>query len=109
MKFEALLASARRASTLLKSMGNEHRLMILCHLAQGEMSVGGLLERLPLSQSALSQHLARMRAEGLVAARRDSRTVYYRIDDPKVARLLAALKRTFCPGPEATPTLGDEP
>ena len=71
---------------------------MLCLLIEhGELSVGGLLERIPLSQSALSQHLARMREEGLVAYRRESQTLYYRIADPDAQKLVAALKSIFCP------------
>jgi DNA-binding transcriptional ArsR family regulator len=96
MKFEALLASARRASTLLKSMGNEHRLMILCHLAQGEMSVGELLERLPLSQSALSQHLARLRRDKLVKTRRERQTIFYSLAGPESASVIKTLYGLYC-------------
>lgn len=87
-----------RAAALLRAVGNERRLLVLCLLIEhGELSVGGLLERNPLSQSALSQHLARMREEGLVAYRRESQTLYYRIADPDAQKLVAALKSIFCP------------
>lgn len=87
-----------RAAVLLRAVGNERRLLVLCLLIEhGELSVGGLLERIPLSQSALSQHLARMREEGLVAYRRESQTLYYRIADPDAQKLVAALKSIFCP------------
>lgn len=87
-----------RAAALLRALGNERRLLVLCLLIEhGELSVGGLLERIPLSQSALSQHLARMREEGLVAYRRESQTLYYRIADPDAQKLVAALKSIFCP------------
>jgi ArsR family transcriptional regulator, virulence genes transcriptional regulator len=89
---------AARAAALLRAVGNEHRLIVLCLLIeQGEMTVGALLERVPLSQSALSQHLARMREEELVAFRREAQTLYYRIANPDVARLIATLKEIFCP------------
>ncbi|MFC4299353.1 ArsR/SmtB family transcription factor [Castellaniella hirudinis] len=91
-------AGAARAAALLRAVGNEHRLLVLCLLIEwGELPVGALLERLPLSQSALSQHLARMRDEGLVAYRRESQTLYYRIANPDVERLIATLKQIFCP------------
>jgi DNA-binding transcriptional ArsR family regulator len=89
---------AARAAALLRVVGNEHRLLVLCLLIErGEASVGTLLEQVDLSQSALSQHLARRRDEGLVAFRRDAQTLYYRIADPAVEQLVAALKAIFCP------------
>ncbi|MBV2216076.1 MULTISPECIES: ArsR/SmtB family transcription factor [Diaphorobacter] len=89
---------AARAAALLRAVGNEHRLLVLCLLIeQGEASVGTLLEQVRLSQSALSQHLARMRDEGLVTFRRDAQTLYYRIADPAAEKLVAALKDIFCP------------
>ena len=95
---EQLQASAAQAAQLLRTMGNEHRLLVLCHLiGEGEMSVSALLDRVPLSQSALSQHLAKMREEGLVTFRRESQTLYYRVANPDVARVLLTLKEIFCP------------
>jgi len=89
---------AAEAAALLKLLANENRLLILCRLAaNGEMSVGKLAEAAELSQSALSQHLARMREEGLVAARRDAQTVFYHIADDNAAHLLKLLKGMFCP------------
>lgn len=93
-----LQQGAAQAAALLRAVGNEHRLLVLCLLIEhGEMSVGALLERLELGQSALSQHLARMREEGLVTFRREAQTLYYRIDNPAVAKLIATLKSIFCP------------
>jgi ArsR family transcriptional regulator len=81
----------------LKALGNGKRLVILCKLMQaGEMNVGTLAETLGLSQSALSQHLAKMRAEGLVATRRDSQTIWYRLADPRIEDLLASLHTIYC-------------
>lgn len=95
---EFMQQGAARAAALLRVVGNEHRLLVLCLLIErGEASVGTLLEQVELSQSALSQHLARMRDEGLVAFRRDAQTLYYRIADPAVEQLVAALKAIFCP------------
>lgn len=95
---ERLQESAGEAATLLHAVGNRHRLLVLCLLTgSAEMTVGELNDVVGLSPSALSQHLARMREEGLVTYRRDAQTLYYRIDDPKVARLIAALKDIFCP------------
>ncbi len=95
---EFMQQGAARAAALLCAVGNEHRLLVLCLLIeQGEASVGTLLEQVRLSQSALSQHLARMRDEGLVTFRRDAQTLYYRIADPAAEKLVAALKDIFCP------------
>jgi len=93
---DVLQDSATQAAALLQAVGNPHRLLVLCLLlAEDEMTVGALNERVPLSPSALSQHLARMRSEGLVTYRRESQTLYYRIDDPRVAKLIAALRDIF--------------
>jgi DNA-binding transcriptional ArsR family regulator len=89
---------AEEAATMLRTLGNEQRLLLLCLLVDhGELSVGELHAHVDLSQSALSQHLARMRADGLVAYRRDAQTLHYRIADPRVERVLATLKNVFCP------------
>lgn len=94
----ALEEKAAQAAELLKLLANENRLLILCRLAAaGEMSVGMLAKALHLSQSALSQHLARMREEGLVATRRESQTIHYRVADGNAARVLTLLKDMFCP------------
>ena len=86
------------AARLLRLLANEKRLLILCLLvARGEMDVTSLAEAVGLSQSALSQHLAKLREDGLVAYRRESQTLHYRLEDPRVARVLAALKDIFCP------------
>jgi DNA-binding transcriptional ArsR family regulator len=93
-----LQESADQAAALLQAVGNPKRLVILCLLIQqGEMSVGALNEMVALSPSALSQHLARMRQEGLVSYRREAQTLYYRIEDPNVAKLIGTLKDIFCP------------
>ena len=89
---------AAQAAGLLKLLANENRLLILCRLAiAGEMSVGDLADAVDLSQSALSQHLAKMREDGLLATRREAQTVFYRISDPNATRLLALLKSIYCP------------
>ena len=94
---ERLQESAGQAAALLQAVGNPNRLLVLCLLiAQGEMSVGALNEAVELSPSALSQHLARMREEGLVTYRREAQTLYYRIDNPNVTKLIATLKDIFC-------------
>lgn len=89
---------ANEAASVLKAMANECRLLVLCHLSvSGELSVGELVERIGLSQSALSQHLARLRQNRLVATRRQSQTVYYRLCDPRAEQLLGLLHDLFCP------------
>ena len=89
---------AAEAAALLKLLANENRLLILCRLVmEGELSVGNLVEEIGLSQSALSQHLAKMREEGLLATRREAQTIFYRIADQNAARLLALLKDIYCP------------
>ena len=92
------VGQAAEAVSVLKSIAHEGRLLVLCYLSEvGEMSVGDLAERVGLSQSALSQHLAKLRAEGLVATRKQAQTVYYRIDQPKVLTLLSVLHDLYCP------------
>ncbi len=91
-------ARPRRQPRLLKLLANENRLLILCRLAQArEVSVNDLADAVGLSQSALSQHLAKMREEGLLATRRDAQTVFYRIANADAARLLTLLKNIYCP------------
>lgn len=90
-------AHAAEAAQFLKLLANEYRLLVLCHLLAGERSVGALVEEVGLSQSALSQHLARLRQDGLVTFRRESQTLFYRVSDPRAERVLALLKDIFCP------------
>ena len=93
----ALEARAAEVAQVLGALANDRRLLILCKLVEdGEATVGDLAEKVGLSQSALSQHLARMREEGIVAARREAQTAWYRIADPRVESLLAALHRLYC-------------
>ena len=101
-----LQRSARRAAPLLKAMSNPSRLVILCQLAEGERSVGDLEERVGLSQSGISQHLAILRRERVVATRRDKQTVYYSLASTDVMELMATLHRVFCkPAKAARPKL----
>jgi DNA-binding transcriptional ArsR family regulator len=95
-------AKAAKAAGLLRALGNERRLMILCQLSDGEQSVGALQPRVGLSQSALSQHLAVLREQGIVATRRDGPTIWYRIADPAAIKVVATLAEIFCP-PEPRP------
>ena len=93
-----LAPKAAAAAALLKALSNEHRLLILCHLiSEGELSAGALVERVGLSQSALSQHLARLREEGLVGFRRESQTLFYSVCDPRAGQVLELLRDIFCP------------
>jgi DNA-binding transcriptional ArsR family regulator len=93
---DALNVSARRASALLKAMGNPHRLMILCQLVRGEKSVGELERIVGLSQSALSQHLARLRRDGLVKTRRSAQTIFYSLFGNEAETVLATLYQLYC-------------
>ncbi len=89
---------AAQAAGLLRALSNESRLLILCYLIEAdELSVGDLVARVGLSQSALSQHLAKLREEGLVGARREAQQIYYRVCDPKAGQVLALLHDLFCP------------
>ena len=89
---------AVEAAEFLKLLANPQRLLILCRLVvEREMSVGQLEEAGDLSQSALSQHLAKLRDDGLLATRREAQTIYYRIADKNVQRVLALLKDIYCP------------
>lgn len=90
-------AKAGEAAALLKALAHEARLMVLCQLLEGEHSAGALQEASGLSQSALSQHLARLREEGLVSTRREAQTIYYHLAAPDVVRVLDALAQIYCP------------
>ena len=96
MNSRELQPLAREASGLLRTLGNEHRLLILCTLLEGERSVGDLVDKIGLSQSALSQHLARLRRDGLVRTRRSSQTIYYRVAGAEAPAVLATLHSLFC-------------
>jgi ArsR family transcriptional regulator, virulence genes transcriptional regulator len=95
-ELKAMQANAGEAAEMLRLLSNEARLMVLCQLGAGEKSVGELNALVGLSQSALSQHLAKLRAEGLVATRREAQTIYYRITDERVSRLVSTLYEIFC-------------
>jgi len=94
---EILKENADQAAVLLKAMGNQNRLVILCTLFQHEMSVSEMNVAVPLTQSALSQHLAALRKAKLVATRRDSQTIYYRISDHTSSQIITILKDVYCP------------
>ncbi len=93
---EEMGTRASDAAGFLKTLANERRLMILCHLVKGEHSVGELEALLQMRQPALSQQLARLREEGIVATRRESRTIYYRLASPATEALLERLYELFC-------------
>lgn len=96
IKPERMRAHAADASRLLKALAHETRLMILCLLADSELSVGELNERLALSQSSLSQHLAVLRADGLVSTRRDAQHVYYSLSGTHASRVIETLHDIYC-------------
>ena len=97
MELATFEAKAGDVSALLKTMANTRRLMVLCKLVEhGEMTVGDLAREVALSQSALSQHLSKMRDEGLVTFRRESQTLWYRIADPRTETLLGTLYQLYC-------------
>ena len=88
---------ATQAANLLKALANENRLMIMCSLLGGELSVGELNARVPLSQSALSQHLASLRDAGLVSTRKEAQTVYYQVCGDEARKIIAVLHSIYCP------------
>ncbi|MCB1462495.1 MAG: winged helix-turn-helix transcriptional regulator [Nitratireductor sp.] len=96
MDFLELEQNAERASDLLAAMANPRRLMLLCKLVEGERSVNDLAQSIGLSQSALSQHLAKLREKGLVATRRDAQTIYYRLASEEVHGILSTLYGFYC-------------
>lgn len=84
------------AARLMKALGHESRLLVLCTLSECEMSVGQLNERVPLSQSALSQHLAKLRRDGLVRTRREAQTIYYSLAEGPSVRIINLLHDIYC-------------
>jgi DNA-binding transcriptional ArsR family regulator len=90
-------ANAGEAARLLRALANERRLMILCQLGDRERTVSELLPLVGLSQSALSQHLAVLREEGVVATRREGQSIWYRIADPAAVKVVGTLAEIFCP------------
>lgn len=96
-KMAEMLGYAQEAASLLKSMGNEYRLLVLCSLVGGERSVGELNNMMPLSQSALSQHLASLRKAGLVGTRREAQTIYYSLQGKEAIKVIEVLQSIYCP------------
>lgn len=105
LDLEKLQDNARRASTLLKAMSNEHRLLILCQLSKGEKSVGEMERLIGLSQSALSQHLARLRRDNLVKTRRSAQTIFYSLKGDEASAVIETLYGLYC----ATEMEAEEP
>ncbi len=95
--------SAKEAADLLKALSNDRRLMILCLLSAGEKTVGELEKSVGLRQSALSQHLARLRRDGLVRTRRESQNIYYALEGDNAVRVIETLAGLYCPLGEAEP------
>jgi ArsR family transcriptional regulator len=93
---EKLAKNAQEVAQILKQLSNHYRLMIVCTLSHSELTVGDLNQHIDLSQSALSQHLAKLREAKIVATRRESQTIYYRLANPKIEKLLAVLHAEFC-------------
>ena len=97
MKTKALSEQSVAAAGLLSAMANPKRLMILCSLVEGEVPVGVLANQVGLSQSALSQHLSKLRAQKLVKTRRDAQTIYYSSTSESVIKILSTLEGIYCP------------
>lgn len=102
MNMQDLISRSEAVADLLKAMANSHRLMILCELSNGERSVSRLEEIVDLSQSALSQHLAKLRECNIVKTRREAQTIYYSLADDRVSRLMSTLQAEFCVPPWPT-------
>lgn len=96
MNLQEMRKNSAKAAQLLKAISNERRLLILCYLLEGEMSVGDMNDRLELSQSALSQHLALLRRQQLVKTRKEAQTVFYRIESAEVKAVLQVLHDLYC-------------
>jgi DNA-binding transcriptional ArsR family regulator len=102
LSIPAMRAAASQAVAVLRALSNEDRLLLLCQLSQGERSVGELEELLDIRQPTLSQQLSVLRAEGLVATRREGKYIYYAVADRNVLAILAMLYQLYCPQPKAT-------
>ena len=96
LQLEEIEQRAANAASLLKALSNESRLLILCNLVSGEKCVGELNDRIPLSQSALSQHLARLRKDDLVRIRKEAQTVFYSIASKEAEAVIEVLYNSFC-------------
>lgn len=93
---QELKQNAIQVADMLKKLSNPYRLMILCCISEHELTVGELNEQIDLSQSALSQHLAKLRESNIVSTRRESQTIYYRVANEQIKELLVILQEKFC-------------
>jgi DNA-binding transcriptional ArsR family regulator len=96
MEINDMYANAGKATVLLKAMANQHRLMILCLLNDGERSVSELNKQIAIPQSSLSQHLSQLRREKLVTTRRDAQTIYYSLASAEVQAIITTLYQVYC-------------
>jgi DNA-binding transcriptional ArsR family regulator len=103
LELEGMERAAGRAAELLRALANEHRLLLLCQLAGGERGVGELVAAVGLSQSAVSQHLARLRQDGLVTTRRDGQAIFYALASDEVRRVIETLYQLYCRDPARCP------
>jgi len=99
MNIDGLTRQSEEVSALMGLLANPHRLRILCELLEGEHSVGELETVIGLSQSALSQHLAKLRSAGAVRTRREAQTIFYSLSDKRLSKLLAVMHELFCSSP----------
>lgn len=104
IELDAMTANAIMATQFLRCIANPHRLMVLCHLTHGEASVGQLERELGIRQAHLSQQLARLRQDGLVTTRRDSRTIYYALGSNAARETVGLVYRLFCTTTAGVPT-----
>ncbi|GBQ20683.1 ArsR/SmtB family transcription factor [Acidiphilium acidophilum] len=104
IELDAMTANAIMATQFLRCIANPHRLMVLCHLTHGEASVGQLERELGIRQAHLSQQLARLRQDGLVTTRRDSRTIYYALGSNAARETVGLVYRLFCTATAGVPT-----
>ena len=95
-ELDVMVEKAKSASSFLKAISHEGRLMILCHLVSGEKSVTELEDLISARQAAVSQQLSRLRLEGLVIPRREGKTIYYRLADDKPKQILEVISDLFC-------------
>lgn len=94
--YSQLQENAENAVSLLKAVGNKHRLMILCILQEGELSVSEINQRIPMAQSTLSQHLSALRKDKIVSTRRAAQTIYYSLNSDNVVELISLLHKLYC-------------
>ncbi len=97
MNVDHLRPKAKEAALLMKALANPHRLLILCELHKGERSVSALEKVVDIGQSPLSQHLAKLRRDGLVKTRREGQSIHYGLADPGLSKVIAVLHELFCP------------